>query len=149
MSAIEKFRYKVNLKRHIADCDANYVRLQALLPTRVIAASRYLGLAGKTNRAIELTVQELTAHTTLLGLVQHGVCTQPWLQLPMLKIRLYHDVRVAEVVSYDRRSVPHSRYDYPNKLMYQQDEKVQWNRFLAELLSHRWMQGYEKVGHSI
>jgi uncharacterized protein YqiB (DUF1249 family) len=49
---------------------------------------------------------------------------------------VYHDARMAEVVTFAhlRRVFPH--YDYPNPAMHQPDEKAQWNRFLGEWLSH-------------
>ncbi len=53
---------------------------------------------------------------------------------PRMTIRLYHDARMAEVLSTQdiRRVKP--RYDYPNSKMYQQDEKQQTNQFLNEWL---------------
>lgn len=53
---------------------------------------------------------------------------------PRMKIRLYHDARMAEVLStQDIRQVK-PRYDYPNYQMHQQDEKQQVNQFLNEWL---------------
>jgi len=53
---------------------------------------------------------------------------------PRMSIRLYHDARMAEVISsQDIRQVK-PRYDYPNKHMHQQDEKQQINQFLNEWL---------------
>jgi uncharacterized protein YqiB (DUF1249 family) len=47
---------------------------------------------------------------------------------------MYHDARLAEVVSCDglRNIVP--KNVYPNRNMLQRDEKAQWNRFLEEWL---------------
>jgi uncharacterized protein YqiB (DUF1249 family) len=60
---------------------------------------------------------------------------------PKMTIRLYHDARVAEVISnQDIRQVK-PRYDYPNVKMHLPDEKEQINQFLKE-----WLQLCLKLG---
>ena len=51
-----------------------------------------------------------------------------------MTIRLYHDARMAEVLSTQDIKQVKSRYDYPNNQMHQQDEKQQTNQFLNEWL---------------
>lgn len=51
-----------------------------------------------------------------------------------MSIRLYHDARMAEVISSQDVFQVKPRYDYPNKNMHQQDEKQQINQFLNEWL---------------
>ena len=61
----------------------------------------------------------------------------PWLNDPMLKVRLYHDARMAEVIS-ARNHHYIDNNDYPNWRMHLPDEKFQLNRFpgrLAAILS--------------
>ena len=53
---------------------------------------------------------------------------------PRMSIRLYHDARMAEVISSQDIFQVKPRYDYPNKNMHQQDEKQQINQFLNEWL---------------
>jgi uncharacterized protein YqiB (DUF1249 family) len=53
---------------------------------------------------------------------------------PRMTIRLYHDARMAEVISSQDVFQVKPRYDYPNKNMHQQDEKQQINQFLNEWL---------------
>lgn len=61
---------------------------------------------------------------------------------PRMTIRLYHDARMAEVLSsQDVRQIK-PRYDYPNTKMHQQDEKQQINQFLNE-----WLQLCLSLGH--
>jgi hypothetical protein len=58
-------------------------------------------------------------------------------------IRLYHDARLAEVISnQDIRHIK-PRYDYPNNQMHQPDEKQQINVFLKE-----WLQLSLQLGQS-
>ena len=60
---------------------------------------------------------------------------------PKMTIRLYHDARMAEVISnQDIRQVK-PRYDYPNVKMHLPDEKQQINQFLKE-----WLQLCLKLG---
>lgn len=53
---------------------------------------------------------------------------------PKVLVRIYHDAKLAEVLTgqqiYQLRPV----YDYPNLRMYHSDEKYQVNAFLEELL---------------
>ena len=60
---------------------------------------------------------------------------------PKMTIRLYHDARLAEVISnQDIRQVK-PRYDYPNSKMHLPDEKQQISQFLKE-----WLQLSLKLG---
>ncbi len=127
----------------MADCDANYFRLVKLFPAWRSERQRSLVLPGKTDRVFLVKVAERTRYTTLLTLEQLGKYGVRWLGLPALTIRLYHDARVAEVVACGGKRSPHPRYDYPNRNMHQQDEKAQWNRFLADFLAHCLAHGRE------
>ncbi len=49
-------------------------------------------------------------------------------------VRLYHDVRLAEVIAFSGKHSKLASYEYPNEVMFQPDEKEQQNRFLAEWL---------------
>ena len=52
-----------------------------------------------------------------------------------MTVRLYHDVRSAEVIECEGKRAFASSYVYPNPQMRQPDEKAQLNRFLAEFLN--------------
>ena len=51
-------------------------------------------------------------------------------------VRLYHDAKMAEVVSFQGCAAFLPEYFYPNKNMLQPDEKKQRNIFLGEWLSY-------------
>lgn len=132
----------------MADCDANYLRLIKLFPEYKSASTRSFALSGQAggaqaDRVVTARVLERTPYTTLIKLEQAGCQGIGWLGLPALKVRLYHDARVAEVVDCEGHRSPAPRFDYPNPNMYQQDEKAQWNHFLADLLAHCLKHGYE------
>jgi len=136
-------RYSVDLPAHMAECDANYVRLQRLFPD----------LRDKPEQTINLPLQALHAqvvfevlekgpYTTLVRIDVQAEKTDSeatrWIELvgaPTMTVRVYHDARSAEVVSYQAQNRFHSSYEYPNSRMRQRDEKAQLNRFLSEFLT--------------
>ena len=54
---------------------------------------------------------------------------------PEMLVRMYHDAKTAEVISFQQARFIKARYPLPNKEMYQADEKQQINFFLSEWLS--------------
>jgi len=117
--------------------------------------------------AYKITVNEITRYTSLITFEQKAFEQKTFEQQafkaedrqqtslehnalpsvfhPRMTIRLYHDARMAEVISsQDVRQVK-PRYDYPNVQMHQQDEKQQINQFLNEWLHLCLHQGQVKV----
>ena len=127
-----KVRYQPDLKGFLRECELNYGRLLQLLPSPRVGDC-YFYHVGDCN--YQLTVDEETPFTCVMSvLVLRGNVRERW--LPAMKIRLYHDVGVAEVLASRQIRVLKSRYDYPNAMMQQPDEKRQLNRFLGEWLCH-------------
>lgn len=84
-----------------------------------------------------VTVNEVTRYTSLISFEQVNTKTNNIFSEvfhPRMSIRLYHDARMAEVISSQDITQVQPRYDYPNKNMHQQDEKQQINQFLNEWL---------------
>ena len=81
----------------------------------------------------QLTVSEESRFTSQVILAQHNPELPSYLQA-RIEIRLYHDVRMAEVCAAQQISMLQPRYDYPNKKMHHRDEKEQVNLFLADWL---------------
>ncbi|AVO52498.1 DUF1249 domain-containing protein [Ectopseudomonas mendocina] len=137
-------RYRVDLVELQAACEANYARLMRLLPrmrehseSRRVALSQGEHLLG----VLALDVLESCPYTTTLRVRQEH--SLPWLPVPQLEVRVYHDARMAEVVSAENTRRLHIRYPYPNAAMHQPDEKNQLNLFLGEWLSHCLACGHE------
>ncbi|HTN31045.1 MAG TPA: DUF1249 domain-containing protein [Pseudomonas sp.] len=138
-------RYRVDLRELQASCEANYQRLMKLLPdmradsprVRRVALSQGEHLLG----VLAVDVLENCPYTTSLRVRQENGL--PWLPVPQLDVRVYHDARMAEVVGAagSRRFL--GRYPYPNAAMHQPDEKAQLNLFLGEWLSHCQALGHE------
>ncbi|XQW84182.1 DUF1249 domain-containing protein [Thalassotalea piscium] len=93
-----------------------------------------------------INVNEVTRYTSLVTMTQN--CTVLASKLseilkPKMVIRLYHDARMAEVISNQDIAQVKPRYDYPNKKMHLPDEKQQINLFLKE-----WLQLSLQLGQS-
>jgi uncharacterized protein len=127
-------KYRIDLPGHMAECDANYLRLMKLFPKlREEDVSAFSLLLGERFCQVRITVVERGPYTTLIELKQ--VPGIPWNMVPRMLIRLYHDARSAEVVECHRSRHFRPVYDYPNEHMHAPDEKAQVNRFLTEFLS--------------
>ncbi|GAA5192113.1 DUF1249 domain-containing protein [Ferrimonas gelatinilytica] len=141
MSARE---YRPSLDKLLRLCERNYGRLCALLSQARERQGRrrhYLWRHRDEPLQLEIVILEQTPYTERLK-VRRLAPPLPFVNAPELELRLYHDARVAEVLSGQQflRLLP--RYPYPNRRMLQRDEKFQVNLFLAELLEqfaqHEW-----------
>jgi uncharacterized protein YqiB (DUF1249 family) len=135
MGRMLRKRYRIDLPAHMAECDANYLRLMKLFPRLREEDASVFGMAlGEQHPyRIRLTVLERGPYTTLIELRQQPEA--PWAMQPHLRVRLYHDARSAEVVEFQGARHFRPSYVYPNHLMHLPDEKAQVNRFLSEFLS--------------
>jgi uncharacterized protein YqiB (DUF1249 family) len=137
-------RYRVDLAGLQAACEANYARLMRLLPDmRTTQSSRRIGMTQGDQMLGVLVLDVLLAcpYTTTLRVRQEH--SLPWLPVPHLEVQVYHDARMAEVVSAEHARRLRSIYPYPNEAMHQPDEKAQLNLFLGEWLSHCLACGHE------
>nr|WP_298167548.1 DUF1249 domain-containing protein [uncultured Pseudomonas sp.] len=137
-------RYRVDLVELQAACEANYARLMQLLPgmreqpqPRRVALSQGEHLLG----VLALEVVESCPYTSTIQVRQEH--SLPWLPVPQLEVRVYHDARMAEVVGAQSARRFRGIYPYPNAAMHQPDEKTQLNLFLGEWLSHCLACGHE------
>ena len=137
----EKRRYIPDLTRQMAVAEVNYHRLQRLLGEFTQLATLQVTLQhGHGAAATQLQVQviERFSYTTTLE-VQLGGGAK-WWQKP-LHVRLYHDMRMAEVVkSADYRQYRGS-YGFVNNQGLVADEKAQLNSYLALLLKQALQHG--------
>ena len=113
-------------------CEANYARLLRLFPEYETCNSRELFL-GSTKVSFE--VVERCRYTTFFRLQQQQ-SDAPLLGQLRVEVNAYHDARMLEVGRFQSHRSIDARYDYPNERMYQQDEKLQQNGFLADWLEH-------------
>lgn len=139
-----KERYKVDLPLQMAECEANYVRLRKLMGRNPLGEVRFIVTTANQQWLHLLKVTERSPYTTTLDLSRTAVLhASPWLSMPRLTLRMYHDAKLAEVLAWQGHQRLRPRYDYPNQSMYQSDEKYQLNCFLGEWLNVCLAQGQD------
>jgi uncharacterized protein YqiB (DUF1249 family) len=149
-----KTKYIPDLTKQLALCEANYARLIKLLPDIDECEQRdFIVDMAAHQFLVSICVQERFKYTSTLSISQHPVVLASetsrldsniqHLISPVLQIRLYHDARMAEVVSSSHGASFKGKYAYPNKAMYQVDEKIQLNDYLAQWLSYCLARGYQ------
>lgn len=135
MSVVVK-KYRPHLPTLMSLCDINYMLLLRILADKEqVGEQRCFFISDFLNYRV--VVNEVTRYTTLLTICQEANIrgyNLTTLFQPKMVVRLYHDARMAEVVSnQDVRQIK-PRYDYPNEKMHLPDEKQQINFFLKEWL---------------
>ena len=127
-----KKAFKLDLRELHALCEANYARLMMLFPDYETCNSREFAVG---SALVRLDVKERCRYTTIFHL--HQQRAEPrWLGQLRVEVRAYHDAGMLEVGIFQSHRSVAARYQYPNRNMYQEDEKSQQNRFLADWLEH-------------
>lgn len=125
----------------IGQCTVNYIQLLKLFPRiRELKkdAKIQFRLSAWRESVVTCTITEAAPYTTFLTFTQDSQVGHAAANPMPLKInvRLYHDAQLAEVVDAEQNAVLPGRFGYPNRRMYQVDEKAQCNRFLGEWLAY-------------
>ncbi|MFT4614416.1 MAG: hypothetical protein ACI9NT_001561 [Bacteroidia bacterium] len=132
MQKRNKQSVKLDLQELHGVCEANYARLMCLYPDYESCNTRSL-LVGSAK--VRLDVLERARYTTIFQLNQWHAGSR-WLGRLRVELRTYHDASMVEVGMFQSHRRIAGRYSYPNEHMFQQDEKFQQNRFLADWLDH-------------
>lgn len=141
---MSKKAFRINYMQHMAECDMNYLRLIRLLP-ELSQRDHYrfaVCLPAQHSAEIDIQVIERSPYTTTLRFERSG--GHKLLKAKALTVRIYADAQIAEVLACESGKQLRAKYHYPNQHMYQQDEKVQINRFLGE-----WLNYCLDFGHSL
>jgi hypothetical protein len=121
--------------------ETNYIRLRNLVPELdTMPAVAISCVPGALD--LHLRLLERCRFTTTLGLTYHFHEEEGVFPAPDIKVRIYHDAQVAEVIACGRRrGLPHAEY---NRLHhhYSLTEKWRMNRFL-----HKWLGYCLRQGH--
>lgn len=132
MQELNKKPFKLDLTELHAVCEANYARMLRLFPDYESSNTREL-IVGTAR--VRLDVVERCRYTTIFHIHQQHAENR-WLGLLRVEVRAYHDASMLEVGMFQSHRQVAPRYRYPNDKMFQQDEKYQQNRFLADWLEH-------------
>jgi len=138
-----KPKYKPDMLALHRACSYNYLLILKLLPDFTLNNSYFFHF---DSDCFQLTICEQTQYTSVLDIesVASSVVFQDDNETsltPRLKVRLYHDAQMAEVLASRQIRYFKSRYDYPNRLMQQPDEKYQVNKFLSQWLDRCFKDG--------
>lgn len=143
----------VDIRGHHALCEMNFFRMEKLMPgyRNGLSAWDYsLGISSGAepgNVTIQLKVIDRAPYTTTVEISQclikadGGTYNDELMPGAQLVVRLYNDVKMAEIVSWDKHRNWLPQYTYPNKHMYHPDEKLELNRFLGDWLAFCRKQG--------
>jgi uncharacterized protein YqiB (DUF1249 family) len=133
-----RYIYIPDLIADMAECDANYIRLCQLFPDMDCEDDIKFGIQTKTEEGatVRIQIQERCPYTSMVSVRVSSEDDKPFIKWPNLELRIYHDVKSAEVVRFERHRNFRFRYVTPNQNMFQPDEKSQINRFLGELLTY-------------
>lgn len=139
----QKTKYQPDLLALHRACSYNYLLILKLLPNLTLNKSYFFHF---DSDCFQLTICEQTEYTSVLNI--ESVASSVVFEdkdttslTPQLKVRLYHDAQMAEVLASREIRYFKSRYDYPNRLMQQPDEKYQVNKFLSQWLDRCFKDG--------
>ncbi|KFZ36024.1 hypothetical protein HR45_18640 [Shewanella mangrovi] len=126
-----KDRYQPNVNQFLALCGRNYAHIQRWLPEECQLGDQWQ--VSGTFGCLDVEVLENTPYTQLVSITRN-VDSQGVVPVPKVTVRIYHDAKLAEVLSSQQIFRLQAVYDYPNLRMHHPDEKYQVNAFLEELL---------------
>jgi uncharacterized protein YqiB (DUF1249 family) len=114
-------------------CEVNYGRLLRLLPD---CDTEDLQYQFRVNASLQYTIKiiDCSRYTSTVEMSQKSLIGQIEYEFlrPVVQVRLYHDAKMAEVISAQNIGSLKPSYQYPNTKMYQKNEKEMVNLFLAE-----------------
>ena len=125
-------KYVPHLPSILAVCEANYARLLRILPDCDTVTLSY-SFEITEGLFYRVKILDSSRYTSTVELAQLTAGVPDYLR-PVMKVRLYHDANVAEVLSAQHIGSLKPSYAYPNTNMHQPNEKEMTNRFLAEWL---------------
>ena len=114
--------------------EKNYAMLRQVFPGMLVQQTDVAATAETQHVRITARIVENCRYTQIVELREMLFEDNQYIRAVTLSIRVYHDARLAEVISYQGQSRLRPRYDYPNHKMYLPDEKRQANHFLLEWL---------------
>lgn len=128
-----KDKYQPDVSRFLALCGRNYAHIARWLPDDCHTGAQWL-VEGEFG-CLQVSLLESTPYTQVVSISRPmGMGAAHLVPVPQVTVRVYHDAKLAEVLSSQQISQLRPVYDYPNLRMYHRNEKYQVNAFLEELL---------------
>lgn len=136
LDVLPRKKYVPDLNGLHDDCEMNYRRLREIMPAFEAGQHYVLRLSGEDNDSEVRTlfrVLSSSRYTAEVEIVQLSAISD-WCDSPAMRVRVYHDTRMVEVIGYQGVSRFRASYSYPNARMCQPDEKSSVNRLLSDWL---------------
>lgn len=127
----QKPRYQPNVSNFLALCGRNYGYMLKWLPLEITIGQSW-ELEGEFGTLV-VRILENTKYTQLVE-ISRPLEIVKFVNTPKVLVRIYHDAKLAEVLTGQQICQLRPVYDYPNLRMFHSDEKYQVNAFLEELL---------------
>ena len=121
--------------------EQNFRLLTALMESWGLPESSTIELDHASSR-FRVNIIESTPYTLLLEIRHELSDLTRYVGDFAMRVRVYLDARLAEVVTYQGRQRLQPRYTYPNEAMYHPDEKRQ-----ANLILHDWLVSYTRLNY--
>lgn len=127
--------------------EENFSKLMTLLPGLQRSAAAAVLVADAVS-GLEVKILERSAYTTTINIAHSVEVDERFVPALSMKIRIYQDARVAEVLAYQHSGRFRPLYPYPNPRMFQPYEKRRVNQFLGEWLAYCLKRAYRFKVHS-
>jgi len=115
--------------------ESNFEKLLELLPDLDRRDGVFV-LAIPDFSPVRVEILEQNPYTTTICIRQSLREGDPWVSALVMKVRVYHDARVAEVIASQGVHSFQAFYPYPNPKMLQPYEKRRVNQFFSEWLTY-------------
>ncbi|MCL1074805.1 DUF1249 domain-containing protein [Shewanella dokdonensis] len=126
-----KDKYQPDVSRFLALCGRNYAHIARWLPEDCHTGAKWQ-VEGNFG-CLDVSLLESTPYTQVVS-ISRPMAGATIVPVPQVTVRVYHDAKLAEVLSSQQISRLQPVYDYPNLHMHHRNEKYQVNAFLEELL---------------
>ena len=124
--------------------EKNYIKFEKLFPLlKEDNNFKYFLPEGSQLSEVSIKIEKMSLYTTFVEINQSSKKEKSGINTQM-EIAIYHDIKMAEVRSFNGKKVFWMKYKYPNKNMFHKNEKIQINVFLSEWLDFSEKQGLSK-----
>ena len=129
-------RSPIDFPGFLSSCELNYHKLLKVFPTVLEDDSRLIEMhfLNEDTARLQLNVEERTSHTSKLSLRLFD--QNAYLQEAEMLIRVYHDMRVVEVLSVQSIDVRKSSIRVSDNGVLQPSERLQASVLLCDWLGH-------------
>jgi uncharacterized protein YqiB (DUF1249 family) len=126
-------KYIPDLERRLSCCSKNYQKLAQIIPTHFTGEGTITLSLGQLGY-LEIRLESLSEYTWALTLRHTPRKWPTWLTGAQMQVRLYHDAKLAEVVSFSGNDAVSEQNSSLDVNMLYPDEKQQLDDFLGEWL---------------